>query len=302
MVMNYLVTKNKNTGDVEVSISDNYTSFASIKILLENTLKNFDLIVDTEEIQNFSQSVLIKDIFAHKGYIENKEYNIGEIKEILINNKKNPKLQKLSIDFLKNLYVKKHNAILEFILSQNQSYKDKNFHQINLSPLNPRLTSNHCYIFISGYLSATSDHYEEWENMALNISAHNTCYFYNWPGDCLSNAAGDTLFKLGLTVLGNMMAKDKEEKEKLDCTNIDEKNFNKINTKNDDTKKETPKNKFDPTKSFIDSSNKAALSGKILAQIIASKLFFKYQTITLVGFSLGTHVSKHCIKKKYELQ
>ena len=67
MVMNYLVTKNKNTGDVEVSISDNYTSFASIKILLENTLKNFDLIVDTEEIQNFAQSVLIKDIFAHKG-------------------------------------------------------------------------------------------------------------------------------------------------------------------------------------------------------------------------------------------
>ena len=301
LVMNYLLTRNKNTGDVEVSISDNYTSFASMKILLDNTLKNFDLIVDTQEIQDFAQSVLIKDIFASKGYLENKKYNIEQIKNILINNKKNEKLQKISKEFLKNLVVKKHNRVLEFILNQNQEFKDNNVRQINLSPLNPRLTSNHCYIFISGFLSEASDHYEEWENMALNISAHNTCYFYNWPGDCLSNAAGDTLFKLGLTVLGNMMAKDKEEKEKLDCTNIDEKNFNKINTKNDDTKKETPKNKFDPTKSFIDSSNKAALSGKILAQIIASKLFFKYQTITLVGFSLGTHVSKHCIKKMYEL-
>ena len=52
LVMNYLVTRNKNTGDVEVSISDNYTSFASMKILLDNTLKNFDLIVDTQEIQD----------------------------------------------------------------------------------------------------------------------------------------------------------------------------------------------------------------------------------------------------------
>ena len=284
MVMNYLVTKNKNTGDVEVSISDNYTSFASIKILLENTLKNFDLIVDTEEIQNFAQSVLIKDIFAHKGYIENKEYNIGEIKEILINNKKNPRLQKLSIDFLKNLYVKKHNAILEFILSQNQSYKDKNFHQINLSPLNPRLTSNHCYIFISGYLSATSDHYEEWENMALNISGNNTCYFYNWPGDSLTNAAGEVVLHLGLSVLGHILTQNRNND--VDCTNY-----------NNDPKK----NNFDITKSFIDSSNKASLSGYILAHILASKLFFKYHTITIVGFSLGTHVTKNCIKKMYEL-
>ena len=342
LVMNYLITRNKNTGEVDVAISDNYTSFASMKILLDNTLKNFDLIVDTQEIQDFAQSVLIKDIFASKGYIENKQYNIQQIKEILINNKKNEKLQKISQDFLKNLFVNKHHRILEFILNQDQNFKDKNVRRINLSPLNPRLTSNHCYIFISGFLSENSDHYEEWENMALNISANNTCYFYNWPGDCLSNAAGETLFNLGLTVLGDIISnnnkeknkdkntdkdidkdknkdKDKEkdknkekekdkdkDKEELDCTNNDQNNKieNKFDNKidnNNNTKKEQPKKKFDLAKSFIDSSNKAALSGKILAHIIASKLFFKYQTITLVGFSLGTHVSKHCLKKMYEL-
>ena len=52
----------------------------------------------------------------------------------------------------------------------------------------------------------------------------------------------------------------------------------------------------------MDSSNKAALSGKILAFILASKLFFKFQTITLIGFSLGTHVAKHCLKQMYEFQ
>ena len=297
LILNYLITKNKKTGEIEASMSDNYTSFASMKILLDNTLTNFELLVDTEEIRDFTQSILIKDIFASKGYLENKKYNIEKIKEILINNNKNEKLKKLSQDFLSGLYTKKHNRILEFILSRNQNFKDKNVRQIDLSPLNPKVTSNHCYIFISGFLSETSDHYEEWENMALNLTSKNTCYFYNWPGDCLSNAAGETLVNLGLTVLDNIIAaRNNIEKKDEDCINSNNNNYNyNYNIK------ENPAEKFDPGKSFVDSSNKAALSGDILAYIIASKLFFKYQTITLIGFSLGTHVTKHCIKKLYEL-
>ena len=297
LILNYLITKNKKTGEIEASMSDNYTSFASMKILLDNTLTNFELLVDTEEIRDFTQSILIKDIFASKGYLENKKYNIEKIKEILINNNKNEKLKKLSQDFLSGLFIKKHNRILEFILQRNQNFKDKNVRQIDLSPLNPKVTSNHCYIFISGFLSETSDHYEEWENMALNLTSKNTCYFYNWPGDCLSNAAGETLVNLGLTVLDNLIAaRNNIEKKDEDCINSNNNNYNyNYNIK------ENPAEKFDPGKSFVDSSNKAALSGDILAYIIASKLFFKYQTITLIGFSLGTHVTKHCIKKLYEL-
>ena len=289
LILNYLVTKNKKTGDVEISISDNYTSFASMKVLLDNTLANFEMIIDVEEMKDFAQSVLIKDILASMDYTENKEYSIEKIQEILINNKRNPKLCKLSQNFLKNLQIKKYNKALEFILSINQTFKDKNVRNVNLSPLNPRVTANHCYIFISGFLSETSDHYEEWENMALNISANNTCYFYNWPGDTLSNAAGETILNLGLTVLTNL-AKVKNKNKDEDCTNS-----------NKNKNQETPFQKFDPGKSFIDSSNKAALSGKILAHILASRLFFKNHTITLVGFSLGTHVTKHCIKNMYDL-
>ena len=289
LILNYLVTKNKKTGDVEISMSENYTSFASMKVLLDNTLANFEMIIDVEEMNDFAQSVLIKDILASNDYKENKKYSIEKIQEILTNNKRNPKLCKLSQNFLKGLQIKKYNKALEFILSINQTFKDKNVRNVNLSPLNPKVTSNHCYIFISGFLSETSDHYEEWENMALNISANNTCYFYNWPGDTLSNAAGETILNLGLTVLTNL-AKSKNKNKDEDCT-ISNKNKNQ----------ETPFQKFDPGKSFIDSSNKAALSGKILAHILASRLFFKNHTITLVGFSLGTHVTKHCIKNMYEL-
>lgn len=306
LVLNYLVTKNKNTGEVEVTISDNYTSFASMKVLLDNTLINFEFIVDTEEIQAFAQSGLISDIFASKDYTKNKFYSIEKIKEILINNKKNKKLQKLSQDFFKGLYTKKYLKILEFIFSQTPIFKDRNVRQINLAPLNPKVTSNHCYIFISGFLSEASNHYEEWENMALNLSSNHTCYFYNWPGDCLSNAVGETLVDLGLTVLTHLAKRKSKEKsennintDKKDKTdkkdNADKKDNNNLNNK------ETPYEKFDPGKSFVDSSNKASLSGKILAHILASKLFFKFHTITLVGFSLGTHVTKHCLKELYNL-
>ena len=73
LILNYLVTKNKKTGDVEISISDNYTSFASMKVLLDNTLANFEMIIDVEEMKDFAQSVLIKNIMDSMDYTENKE-------------------------------------------------------------------------------------------------------------------------------------------------------------------------------------------------------------------------------------
>ena len=59
--------------------------------------------------------------------------------------------------------------------------------------------------------------------------------------------------------------------------------------------------KFEPEEIFVNSSKKAKLCGKILALIIASREFFEYQSITLVGFSLGTHVISNCIKKLYKI-
>ena len=288
LILNYLVAKNSKTGEVELSMTDDYTSFASMKVLLDNTLNNFELILDSEEIRDFTQSILIRDLFISQHYLENKFYNIEKIKEMLTTNKRDKKLKKIAEEFFKGLFTSKHNRLLEFILSQEQSFKDNNVRQINLAPLNPKVFSTHCYIFISGFLSETSDHYEEWENMALNLTSNSTCYFYNWPGDSLSNAAGENIINFGLSFLSGF------SKNKKNNNNINNINSNNIGINKYD-------NLFDPRKSFVDSSNKAALSGKILGLILASKLFFKYQTVTLVGFSLGTHVTKNCIKEMYNL-
>ena len=284
LVFNYLIKKNTKTKDIELYMTNNYTSFACMKVLLDNTLRNFEIYLNPEEIRDFSQSVLIKDLFETQNYSINKSYDINEIKEALINNPKNEKLKKISNEFFKGLYTEKYNKLLELLLSLNQSYKDKNIRNINLTPLNPKITSTHCYIFISGFLSEISDHYEEWENMALNMTSNNSCFFYNWPGDSLSNAASETLLNLGLTILSNYSKN------------------NQNNNNNPNTEGINKCKMFDPGKSFVDSSNKAALSGKILAFILASKLFFKFQTITIIGFSLGTHVAKHCLKQMYEFQ
>ena len=47
---------------------------------------------------------------------------------------------------------------------------------------------------------------------------------------------------------------------------------------------------------FLESKDKAKNSGKFLSLILRSRLFFGNRQINLVGFSLGNHVIKHCLK------
>ena len=288
LVLNFLIVKNKVTGDVEVSMTDNYSAFASMTVLLNNTLNSFDLNINTEEIRDCTQSLLIKDVFSSQNYNENKSYDIETIKNILINNSKNNKLKNIAINFFKELNTTKYNGILEFFFSLDQQFKDQNIRQINLTPMNPKITSTHCYIFVSGYLSQNWEHYEEWENLAINLTSNNACYFYHWPGDSIKNMACEAAAFIGMAVANN----------KIKNINKEEINYEENKNKIQNTEKDIA---FNPAKSFFDSSRKASLCGKILAFILASKLFFKYQTVTLIGFSLGTHVIKHCIKKMYEL-
>ena len=56
-----------------------------------------------------------------------------------------------------------------------------------------------------------------------------------------------------------------------------------------------------PHSQFIATSLRAKIAGKILAYIIYSNTIFKNYQINLVGFSLGNHVIKHCIKELYKL-
>ena len=60
-------------------------------------------------------------------------------------------------------------------------------------------------------------------------------------------------------------------------------------------------NIFRAKSQFVKATLRASICGKILAYIIYSNTIFKNFQINLVGFSLGNHVIKHCIKELYNL-
>ena len=55
------------------------------------------------------------------------------------------------------------------------------------------------------------------------------------------------------------------------------------------------------SKCFVSAKNRAKICGKMLAYILLSNNFFNNFQINLIGFSLGNHVIKHCIKELYKL-
>ena len=50
-------------------------------------------------------------------------------------------------------------------------------------------------------------------------------------------------------------------------------------------------------KHFVSATNRAKICGKMLAYILMSSKFFNNFQINLIGFSLGNHVIKHCLKE-----
>jgi hypothetical protein len=55
------------------------------------------------------------------------------------------------------------------------------------------------------------------------------------------------------------------------------------------------------SKHFAAAKNRAKICGKMLAYILLSNKFFNDFQINLIGFSLGNHVIKHCIKELYKI-
>ena len=128
---------------------------------------------------------------------------------------------------------------------------------IRLSPFQKYISSNIVTIFVSGFGSENDVHCIEWKKYIENDPKNSTYYFYHWPGDSFTKI----IFK-SLPI-----------------------NFKGI--------------KFDSDlpKVFMESKEKAKVSGKLLSLIIRSRLFFGNRQINLVAFSLGNHVIKNCLKE-----
>ena len=128
---------------------------------------------------------------------------------------------------------------------------------IRLSPFQKYISSNIVTIFVSGFGSQNDVHCIEWKKYIENDTRNSNYYFYHWPGDSFTKIIIKSL-PIGLGGI------------KFDS---------------------------DLPKVFMDSKNKAKISGKVLSIILRSRLFFGHRQINLVAFSLGNHVVKNCLKE-----
>ena len=128
---------------------------------------------------------------------------------------------------------------------------------IRLSPFQKYKTSNIITILISGFGSENDAHCITWKKYIEN-NPFNTCYyFYHWPGDSFTK-----IIMKSLPVSFGKFIIDSELPQV-----------------------------------FVNSKEKAEYSGKLLSIILLSKKFFGDFKINLVGFSLGSHVIKYCLKE-----
>jgi hypothetical protein len=146
---------------------------------------------------------------------------------------------------------------------------------LNISTLTPYDTlnyNNHVCIIIPGYISQGHNNHNQWENFIIDYDIYVDFYFYVWESKSGMKVVKDILRFLGglsLTLLTR--------------------NFLKV---------------FNAYKTYQHKNNLFARTieiskyfGKLLAYLIASKAFFQHRVITLVGYSLGGHVLKHCLKE-----
>ena len=90
-------------------------------------------------------------------------------------------------------------------------------------------------------------------------------YFYQWPGDSIG--------KIFIKMIGNSIPFIGEYISNASIPNI-----------------------------FMSAKKRASYCGKILALILASRKFFGNCQIDLIGFSLGCHVIKNCLKELYSIE
>ena len=144
---------------------------------------------------------------------------------------------------------------------------------ISLEALNPKIVKPEICICISGFLSQDSDHYKEWMNVSPYLDKYTDVYYYGW--------CAETTNSMLLEGVGAFLAPG-------------------LKTLKITTQKLLGSGEFKT--GFIKAKNQARVCGKVLAHIIASESIFKFQTVSLVGFSLGSHIIKHCLRELFNLK
>ena len=263
----FLLDKEKNGGNsLNNSIINNI--FKNILFSLNLPFENENF----EKISYFLFSYVITNNNISKSNFYNKKFYFKNIKNIF-ENIENKNLQnrfelisnKLT-DFLiesetliKKLLREGSNLILNFITKNENKNKNNSIQEkIQLIPFSSIIYTNTLTILVSGFGSEEDNHTYSWKNLIGEEIKNNNFYFFQWPGE--------TFFKIFI--------------KSFDISQIIKLNIDS-----------------NLPQTFLIAKKKAKICGKILALILISKKFFPNFQINLIGFSLGTHVIKHCLKE-----
>jgi hypothetical protein len=257
------------------------------KQFLNNLLNNLDrhfniLPFGAISINSYMQSITIHNTL--------KSFSIDFLDEDLTK-----KLPIISLEKIDEIMTKssEHSIkdYLQNIIDSEMTKKQKNYiynsdiiyKSINITPLNKSLISWSACICISGFLSHGSNHIHDWQYLTVELEKYVDVYYYNWPSSNKKEFVKSIFTTLGKVALGvysflssNIIAK-----------------FAALQVSKDSSKENLEM--FSAIKKI------AKICGKLLARIIASNRVFPFQSITLVSFSLGTHVVKHCLKELYKI-
>jgi hypothetical protein len=159
-------------------------------------------------------------------------------------------------------------------------YEEKEvFVSLNKTSLNPYDRFNHSNqvcILIPGYMSQNHNNHKQWENFIIDFDIYVDFYFYTWDSKTGVKVINDIMKFIGGMAL-----------------TLFTRNFLKV---------------FGAYRTYQHKNNLFARTiqvskyfGKLLAYILATQVFFEKRTISLVGFSLGGHILKHCLKELFTI-
>ena len=179
-----------------------------------------------------------------------------------------------------NKIKKKVGSVFSFV-GEKLGIKKDNKTEIDIShlrlyPYDYVFTSTHICLCIGGALVGPKFNENTWKKLYLREN-NIDYYFFDWISDFIP--------ALGFYLL-DLIPKDEHLYEK--------KSF----------KKELDDNDLLFLKEKSISSHNSYISkilGKILAYIIASKCFFSFHSISLLGYSLGANVIKYCLKELHKI-
>ncbi len=279
-----------NKGKKTITFEEIYKSLNISKFLQAKEIENTDIIDKSETslfnaysveenkiLENQFSTFINKNssLFIHSSQKESFFPSVDNSSTITtykssIQNENNQK-KEFNFNSLFSKFKNTFSSIGHKIISTDNYINSLTLNNLSIQPLEPFNSYTNICICISGYFLPQNSKFENiWENLLLTKN-NMDYYYYNWQDE-------DNFYKTGIAknTIGYL--------QHFFDQNSSQKAYSEINDEN-------------MYKMVKNNKRISKLYGKFLAYIIASKLIFKYQTISFIGFSLGCNVIKFCLKE-----